>query len=198
MTKYDKINKLLKTNKMIRSKDVEAIGIPREYLLRMERKGLVSRVSRGLYCLPGEDFQGYDSYIEVMKTIQGGVLCLISALNFHNLTTQVSPEIWIAVKNGSWRTKSETVKIRYFTFSEKNYNFGIEVHMINDVEIKVYSIAKTVADCFKFRNKIGLDVAIESLKEAIRTKKASIGEIYEAAKICRTSKVIQPYLESIV
>ena len=197
MTKYDAIMQLLKDKKIIRSKDVEAFGIPREYLLRMFRKGLVTRTGRGVYCLPGEDFKGYDSIVDAMMVAPGGVVCMISALSFHGITTQVSEKVWIAVKKGSWYPKSDYVNIKYFTFSEKNYKFGIESHKINNVEIRVYSIAKTVADCFKFRNKIGLDVAIEALKEAIRSKKAEVNEIFEAAKVCRVSKVIQPYLEAL-
>jgi predicted transcriptional regulator of viral defense system len=198
MTRTEKIMNLLKKNKMIRSKDVEDIGVPREYLLRMLRNGLVVRITHGLYSLPDEDFEGYDSFIEAMKTVRGGVICLISALTFHDITTQSSPDIWIAVRNGSWRPETGSVKIRYFIFSDKSYEFGIEVHKINNVDVRVYSVAKTVADCFKFRNKIGLDVAVETLREAIRNKKVSISEIYEAAKVCKVAKVIQPYLESIV
>ncbi|MGD9707751.1 MAG: type IV toxin-antitoxin system AbiEi family antitoxin domain-containing protein [Candidatus Delongbacteria bacterium] len=198
MSRNDKIFQLFEDKKMIRSRDVEAIGIPREYLLRMVSKGLVIRVARGMYCLSDENFKGYESYVEAVMTAPNGVICLISALHFYSTTTQISDKIWMAVKKGSWRPRSDSVQIKYNIFSDNSYNYGIEIHKINNIEIPVYSVAKTVADCFKFRNKIGLDVAIEALKEAIRSKKAGVDEIYEAAKVCRVSRVIQPYLESIV
>lgn len=198
MSRNDKIFQLFEDKKMIRSRDVEAIGIPREYLLRMVRKGLVIRVARGLYCLSDENFKGYESFVEAVMTVPNGVICLISALHFYDITTQVSDKIWMAVKKGSWRPRSDSVQIKYNIFSENSYNYGIEIHKINNIEIPVYSVAKTVADCFKFRNKIGLDAAIEALKEAIRSKKAGVDEIHEAAKVCRVSRVIQPYMESIV
>ncbi|HQO08755.1 MAG TPA: type IV toxin-antitoxin system AbiEi family antitoxin domain-containing protein [Clostridiales bacterium] len=195
--KEKKIIDLIKKKGVVRAKEAEVAGTERIYLTRMVTKGLIVRVARGLYGLPGADFKGYDSYVEVAKKVPSGVICLISALSFHNVTTQISGKIHIAVQNNTWKPQIDSVDVKYYSFFGDSYSYGIEEHKIKNVVIKVYSPAKTVADCFKFRNKIGIDVAVEALKEIIRGKKASIAEIYEAAKVCSVNKVIQPYMESL-
>lgn len=189
---------LIRKKGIIRPKEVEEAGVERMYLTRMVSKGLIVKIARGLYSLPGTDFKGYESYVEIAKKVPAGIIFLISALNFHNITTQISGKVHIAVKNNTWKPEIASVDVKYYSLNDPAYSFGIEKHKINKATIKVYSPAKTVADCFKFRNKVGIDVAVEALKETVRSKRATIAEIYEAAKICGVNKVIQPYMESIV
>jgi predicted transcriptional regulator of viral defense system len=182
---------------IIRPRDVEAEGIHREYLLRLYRAGELARVGRGLYALPGAQTSEAISLAEVAKRVPGAVICLISALQFHNLTTQIAHRVWIAIENRKWEPKFDFPPLELVRFTGRAFSFGIEEHEVNRVSVKVYSPAKTVADCFKFRNKIGMDVAIESLRETLSSRKATIDELWEAAKVCRVANVIRPYLEAI-
>ncbi|MFC1745896.1 transcriptional regulator [Candidatus Riflebacteria bacterium] len=151
-----------------------------------------------MYALSQAPVTEYQSLIEVAKKIPNGVICLVSALVFHSITTELPHEIWIAVPRNTWRPEIDYPSIRYTALTKSVYSYGIEKHTLNGVIVKVYSPAKTVADCFKFRNKIGLDVAIEGLKETWRAKKTTMNELYKAAQVNRVSRVMQPYLEAMV
>jgi predicted transcriptional regulator of viral defense system len=133
----------------------------------------------------------------VAKRVPEAVICLLSALAFHEITTQVPPYVWIALRKGARKPAVSSPSLQIVRLSGASLTEGIEVHHIEGVPVRVYSAAKTVADCFKFRNKIGLDVAIEALKDAIRQKKATINQIYRYAKICRVGNVIRPYMEAL-
>ena len=122
---------------------------------------------------------------------------LISALQFHNLTTQIAPQVWIAIENKSWEPSFDYPPLEIVRLTGPAFSFGVEEHKIDRITVKVYSPAKTVADCFKFRNKIGLDVAMEALRETWRSRKATMDELWEAAKVCRVANVMRPYLEAI-
>ena len=182
---------------IVRPRDLEAIGLPREYLLRLHRQGKVVRSGRGLYSLPDAVITERHSYAEVGRRVPGGVFCLLSALAFHEITTQNPASVWIALPQGARRPAIGTPSLRVIRLSGASLTEGIENHKVEGVPIRVYSAAKTVADCFKFRNKIGLDVAIEALKDSLRQKKATINEIYRYAKVCRVSNVIRPYMEAL-
>jgi len=198
MNRQQQILELAKAKGIIQARDVEAHGISRNYLYRMHKKGLLEKSATGLYILP--DAQGTEnaSLAEVAKRLPHAVVCLISALSYHGITTQIPHEIWLAVPRGSWRPTMDYPPITLSYVSEPAYSFGIRKHVINGVPVKIYSPAKTVADCFKFRNKVGLDVAIEGLREAWRSRKVSMDELVEAAEINRVSKVMRPYLEAVV
>jgi predicted transcriptional regulator of viral defense system len=193
----EKILRLAKQMGIIRPRDVEAAGIPREYLRRLFLKGQLIRVGRGLYALP--DGLTSESLVlaEVAKRAPNAVVCLLSALQFHNLTTQVPHRVWIAIENKRWEPEFDYPPLEVVRFSGRTFGFGIEKHKVNRVPIKVYRPAKTVADCFKFRNKIGLDIALEALRETWRSRKATMDELWEAAKVCRVANVMRPYLQSI-
>jgi predicted transcriptional regulator of viral defense system len=133
----------------------------------------------------------------VAKRVPGAVICLLSALAFHEITTQSPPAIWIALRKGARRPALTSPSLRIVRLSGPSLTEGTENHQVEGVPIRIYSAGKTVADCFKFRNKIGLDVAIEALKDCLRQKKANVNEIYRYAKICRVSNVIRPYLEAL-
>ena len=197
MDRKQKILELAKRVGLIRPRDVEAAGIHREYLLRLYRNGDLARVGRGLYALPGTQTSESVSLAEVAKRIPNAVVCLISALQFYNLTTQIAPRVWIAIENKKWEPTFDYPPIGIVRLTGRAFSFGVEEHDVNRITVKVYSPAKTVADCFKFRNKIGLDVALEALRETWRSRKATIDELWEAAKVCRVANVMRPYLEAI-
>jgi len=198
MRNKDKILNIIKKKGMIKSNDLEKIGVYRNLIYDMCNEGLLVRQSRGIYSAPNVDFAEYPSFVEVCKKSESSIICLLSALSFHGITTQLPHEVWIAVKRGSWIPKYDNPPVNVTVVSVESFDFGVEKHRINGVEIKVYNVAKTVADSFKFRNKIGLDVAIEALKETMKSRKASVDEIMKAAKICRVDRVILPYLEAII
>jgi hypothetical protein len=139
----------------------------------------------------------HDTLVEAAHQFPKGVVCLLSALRFHNFTTQSPREVWIAIGQKSWAPKASPSSVRLVRMSGQALDFGIREHKIAGTIVRVFSPAKTVADCFKFRNKIGLDVALEALKESRRTKKATMDEIWNAAKVCRVANVMRPYLESL-
>lgn len=182
---------------IVRPRDLEALGIPREYLLRLHRQGKLSRTGRGIYSLPDAAVTERHSYAEVAKRVPEAVLCLLSALAFHELTAQSPAAVWIALGKGARKPAILSPTLRVVRLTEPSLSEGVEKHTVEGVPVRVYSAAKTVADCFKFRNKIGLDIAIEALKDCLRQKKATINDIYRYAKICRVSNVIRPYMESL-
>lgn len=198
MDRKQKIIKLAKQMGLIRPRDVEAAGIHREYLLRLYRDGDLERIGRGLYTLPGGEISQFLSLAEVAKRVPKGVICLVSALEFHNLTTQISPSVWIAIENKKWEPKLDYPHLEIVRMSSRAFSFDIEKHEVDRIPVNIYSPAKTVADCFKFRNKVGLEVALEALRETWRSRKASMDELWEAANVCRVANVMRPYLEAVV
>ncbi len=181
-----------------RPRDLDVHRIPRAYLGRLTSRGLLERVGRGLYSIPGADMGEMNSIVEAALRVPRGVICLVSALRFHELTTQNPHQVWVAIDVDARAPKPNGVQLRIMRFSGVALNSMIEEHEIRGVTIRVYSAAKTVADCFKFRNKIGLDVAIEALRDCWRQRKATMDEIWAAAKICRVAEVMRPYLASLV
>jgi predicted transcriptional regulator of viral defense system len=182
---------------IVRPRDIEAIGLPREYLVRLHRQGKLNRFGRGIYTLPDANVTERHSYAEVAKRVPDAAICLLSALVFHGITTQSPASVWIALRKGARTPVFTSPSLRIVRLSGPSLTEGIENHQVEGVSVRVYSAAKTVADCFKFRNKIGLDVAIEALKDSLRQKKATVNEISRYAKICRVSNVIRPYMEAL-
>jgi predicted transcriptional regulator of viral defense system len=192
-----KIVQYIGQNGIVRPRDIEAIGLPREYLVRLHRHGKLKRPGRGIYTLPDANVTEHHSYAEVAKRVPEAVICLLSSLTFHEITTQSPASVWIALGKGARTPALTSPSLRIVRLSGQSLTEGIEKHLVEGVPVRVYSAAKTVADCFKFRNKIGLDVAIEALKDSLRQKKANINEIYRHAKVCRVSNVIRPYMEAL-
>ena len=197
MDRKQKILGLARRLGIIRPRDVEAEGIPREYLYRLCANGALTRVGRGLYALPDTLRSEAITLAEVAKRVPYAVICLLSALQFYDLTTQVPHRVWIAIENKRWEPKFDYPPIELVRLTGHAFSFGVEEHEVDRVPVKVYSPAKTVADCFKFRNKIGLDVALEALRETWRGRKATMDELWKAAKVCRVANVMRPYLEAI-
>jgi len=198
MTNHTKIIALLKKKGLLRSCELDDAGISRSNIRRLVESGKVLRISRGLYRLPMVAVSENISLAEVSKLVPRGVFCLFTALVFHKFTVQIAPYVCIALEGTARKPKIPMVKIRVYRFSGEVFRAGMEEHIVDGVRIRVYSAAKTVADCFKMRNKIGLDVALEALREALRTKKASSEEIHKMAKICRVDRIIRPYMEMAV
>jgi len=192
-----KIMHYIREHGMVRPRDIEGIGLPREYLVRLHRQGKLNRSGRGIYTVPDANVTERHSYADVAKRVPEAVICLLSALAFHEITTQSPPSVWIALRKGARKPALTSPSLRIVRLSGPSLTEGIENHHVEAIPVRVYSAAKTVADCFKFRNKIGLDVAIEALKDCLRQKKATINEIYRYAKICRVSNVIRPYMEAL-
>lgn len=196
-THIGRVLELARREGAIRSRDLDAIGAPREYLNRMLKRGLLKRVSRGIYMLADADVTENHTLAEVSKRIPKGVVCLLSALQFHDLTTQQPHKVWLAIDAKAWRPQVDYPPIQIVHFSGPAFTEGIEEHDIEGVNVRVYGLAKTVADCFKYRNKIGLDVAVEALRDCRRQHKCSNDELWRYAKICRVSNVMRPYLEAV-
>lgn len=182
---------------VIRAKDMVLHGIHPSVLQRLERQGLLLKSGRGLYTPVDANITEHHSLVEAAKRVPHGVICLLSALSFYELTSQAPFAVWIAISQKARRPKDTLLPLRIVYMSGKALDAGIEEHLIEGVSVQVYCIAKTIADCFKYRNKIGLDVALEALREGWREKKCSMDELWHYAKICRVQNVMLPYLESL-
>jgi predicted transcriptional regulator of viral defense system len=182
---------------VLRPRDLDADGIPREYLRRLLDEGLLDRTGRGLYVVAGSKPTPNHTLAEVCKRVPHGVVCLLSALQFHELTTQAPFEVWLAINEKARLPKVEYPPMRVVRFSGQALEFGVKEHRVEGVVVKVYSPAKTVADCFKYRNKIGLDVAMEALRDCWRKRRATMDQLSSAAEACRVANVMRPYQESL-
>ena len=183
---------------VVSTAEVRSRGIHHEYLRQMCVKGELVRVGRGLYSLPDADVTVHHGLAQAAKAVPKGVICLLSALRFHEIGTQAPHEVWMALDRRAARPRARHPKTRIVRFSGKALTEGVDEHTIEGVQVRIYDPAKTVADCFKYRNKIGLDVALEALREVLRSRKCSTDELWKYAKICRVTKTMRPYMEAIV
>jgi predicted transcriptional regulator of viral defense system len=197
-TKTEQALELVRQMGVLRPRDLKAHGISPEYLRRLEQRGLVERDGRGLYRAADLEVTEHHTLVEACKRVPHGVACLLTALEFHVFTTQAPFEIWMAIDIKARLPKVTDLPLRIFRFSGEAFSYGIEEHTIEGVRVRVYNPAKTVADCFKYRHKIGLDVALEALREARRERLATMDQIYRAARVCRVDRVMQPYAEAMV
>lgn len=188
---------LMKEAGVIRARDLSAHGIHPMTLKRLLERGVVERDGRGLYRLAGTEVSENYSLLQAARRVPSGVMCLLSALRFHHLTTQKPFEVWMAIERKTRRPSVDAPPLRIHYFSGEAFTAGVEEHQVEGVTLRVYNPAKTVADCFKFRNKIGIDVAIEALRDTVRQRRATVDEIWHYAKICRVARVIYPYLETL-
>jgi len=183
---------------ILRPRDLQRKGLPTDYLWRLHQQDKLEKVGRGMYAIPGAALTEHQTITQAARRVPHGVVCLLSALRFHDLTTQAPFEVWMAIDVKARSPKEEIIPLRIVRFSGQALTAGVETHTIEGVKVKVYNPAKTVADCFKYRNKIGLDVAIEALRDCWRKKRATTDQLWLYAKICRVARVIRPYLESLV
>ena len=196
-THTQRVLDLLRQRGMLRPSDLDDIGAPRIVLTRMTASGLLEKAGRGLYRLPDSHPSEHESLAAIATKVPQAVFCLLTALQFHELTTQLPRQVWIAMPRGSHTPKIDYPPIKMVQYAGDAYSEGIEVVERDQVKLRVYGVAKTVADCFKHRNKIGLDVALEALKDARAKKKATADDLWHFAKICRVANVMRPYLEAV-
>lgn len=189
--------RIVRKGGLTRPRDLSAAGVPPWVLYELVKDGSVKQVGRGLYALPDYSPTEKHSYAEAMKRVPNGIICLLSALRFHELTVQNPHEVWIAISRTGWRPKSEGVELRIIRFSGEALSAGVEEHQVEGVPVRVTNVARTVADCFKYRNKIGIDVALEALHEGWRKKRFTMDEFWRYAKLGRVAKIVMPYLETL-
>ena len=191
------IESAFKTSSILRTRDLEAHGIWRANLRDYVEQGVLTRIGRGLYTLVGVEAGENHSLAEIGKRVPQGTVCLLSALRFHGLTTQQPHETWLALDGRARSPKADSLALRIVRFTGSALSEGRDEHVIEGVLVKIYNPAKTVADCFKFRNKIGLDVALEALRETWRARRCGMSELMRYARVCRVANVMRPYLESL-
>lgn len=182
---------------IVRPVDLEIFGITRARLYSLVQKGLVERRGRGIYVARNHALTAEHALAQAAKLVPSGVLCMLTALRFHGLTTQSPAEVWIALQEKARKPRLDYPRLRIVRFSGEALTEGIEAHSVEGVNIRVYSAAKTVADCFKFRNKIGIDIAVEALRDFSRMHRGGANELARFARICRVTRVMQPYLDAI-
>ena len=181
----------------MRSSQAFEEGIQPRTLYQMRDSGLLVQEGRGLYRLANEQVWSDPDLAIVSLLIPKGVICLISALYFHQLTTQIPHEVYIALPKDSEKPRLKYPPTRFFWISPEPFKAGVEKHSLDNVEVKVYNVAKTITDCFKFRNKVGMEVALEALREGLRQKKCTPNEILRFARVNRVERVMLPYLEAL-
>lgn len=182
---------------VVRPRDVEAIGIPRKYLSRLVERGQVERVGRGLYVATDAEWGPHHTLAEVAARVPQGVVCLLSALRFHELTSELPREVWMAVDVKAWHPRIAPLPLKLVRFSGAALTAGVETHIVEGVPVRITSAAKTVVDCFKYRNKIGIDVAVEALRDCRRKRACTSDDLRRYAAICRMTNVMHPYLFSL-
>lgn len=179
-----------------RARDFDAAGVPRAYLRRLQDEGLLVRMGRGLYQLADTEWSESHSLAEAARAVPHGVVCLLSALQFHGLTTQLPHEVWMLIGHKKWAPKNPAVSLRIIRATGEALTAGVERHNIEQVDVPTTNPAKTVADCFKYRSQVGLDVAIEALRDCIRARRATVDDLWRFAAIDRVQNVMRPYIEA--
>jgi predicted transcriptional regulator of viral defense system len=182
--------------KTLRARELDQHGIARSYLRQLVARGVLVQTGRGLYALADTEVSEYQTLIEASIRLPHGVICLASALRFHDLTTQNPWKVWMLIETGKRVPKVDYPALLVFQASGPSFVEGIETHLLDGAQVRITSVAKTVADCFKYRNKIGLDVALEALRECLRERRATREELHHFARICRVDRVMQPYMEA--
>lgn len=197
-TARNRILKLARRRRGVSARELAVTGIHRQALTRLVEAGQLERVSRGLYRLPEHPRTEHHSLAIVAAAVPTGVICLLSALQFHGIGTQLPSEVWIAVDRRARRPALQYPPLHIVRYTGAALTEGIETHSIERQKVCVYNVPKTLADCFKYRHKIGLDVALEALREAWRTRRFTMDALDRYARICRVQRVMQPYLEALV
>lgn len=183
---------------IFRTMDFVDAGFPREYLRRLKQRGIIHRAGPGLYAAHSLDGDQHQTLLEASIRFPAAVVCLLSALQFHEMGTQAPFQVWLALPVSMRLPRlTQPLPIQFCKFSPASHRFGLKRYPVRGGSVPVYDPAKTVADCFKYRNKVGIDVAVEALREGWREKKFTLTEVMHAANACRVGKVIQPYLEML-
>ena len=182
----------------MRRVELSAAGVHPETLTRLVQEGTLTRFTRGLYQLGDADITASHELAEVAKLAPKGVICLVSALQFHELTLQMPSRVWLAIGTKARPPKIDYPPIRVVRFGKQALSLGVEIHSIDGVSVPIFNPAKTVVDCFRFRKHVGFDVALEGLHSVTRFNKAKPAEIVQYARDTRIWSVLRPYLEAVV
>jgi predicted transcriptional regulator of viral defense system len=193
----DRLLTLIRSLGVVRPRDLAGQGIPRTMLARLVAEGVLARPSRGMYVLAEADVTEHHDLVQACKRVPHGVVCLLSALRFHRLTTQAPFEVWLGIDRKARLPRVDHPPLRIVRFSGMGLTVGVEKHTVEGVRVRVTSPARTVAECFAYRATVGLDVALEALRECLRERRATTEELYRAAKARRMANVMRPYLESL-
>jgi len=188
--------RVISKRQMVRLRNLAPQGIAGNDIQRLVAADKIERVGRGLYRAKDAEVTENYSLLQAALLVPKGVICLLSALRYHDLTTQAPFEVWLAIDNKAWKPTVSDVPLRIHYFTGAALTEGVEEHKIEGVPVKIYSAAKTVADCFKFRNKIGIDVALEALREYFK-RRLPEKDLWHYAEICRVKNVIYPYMEAL-
>ena len=197
-TQRDLAVSLIERHGIMRLSDLKDHGVNPATLARLVGEGILHRPSRGLYELAGADVALAHSLAEVAKRVPKGVICLMSALQFHEITLQVPRSVWIAIGSKDRTPAVDYPPIRVVRFGKKALTLGVETHTIDSVPVRIFDPAKSIVDCFRFRNTVGLDVALEALRMGWRARKANADDMARYAQALRIWSVMRPYLESVV
>ena len=196
-TRRQQVIDLVRQRGVLRPRDLAEHGVDGRYLSILLQEGMVRRTGRGLYVLAGHAASENHSLAAAARRLPNGIACLLSALRYHQLTTQAPFEVWIAISDKTWQPRAGHPPLRIVRFSGRALEYGVEEHEIEKVRVRIYAPAKTIADCFKFRNKIGLDVALEALRDAWARRIVTMDDLWRAADATRMKNVMRPYLESV-
>lgn len=197
-TQTQKVLQLVRDSGMVRARDLVAQGLSPTHLQRLYERGLLQRSGRGVYLPADAPLDETASIEEVSLRLPAGVICLLSALQFHGLTTQLPHHVWIALPLRANTPRLDYPPLRVVRLSDAALTAGVETHPRQTTALRVYNPAKTVADCFKFRNKVGLETALEALHDCWRKRRATIPDLWRYAQICRVGSVMRPYLEGLL
>jgi len=189
---------LARRHRVLTTSDVGSAGIHTQELTRLVISGDLERIARGQYRLADRPPESHHDLAIASRSVPRGVICLLSALEFHRIGTQAPFEVWIAIDRRDRRPSLRHPPLRVMRFSGRALTQGVELHVIEGRKVPIFSIAKTLADCFKYRNKIGLDVALEALRDAWRDRRVTVDELDRFARICRVDRVMRPYVEALV
>lgn len=188
---------IAETRRVVLTRDLVRRGIHRQALTRLVATGELERVGRGVYRSPGADVTEHHGLVLAAAAVPQGVVCLLSALSFHGVGTQLPHEVWLALDRRARKPATTAVPLTLVRPSGAALSFGIQTRRLEGQPVRIYSLAKTVADCFKYRNKIGIDVAVEALRESLAEGRLNLAELEPAARACRVSRVLRPYLEAL-
>lgn len=197
ITQRARASAFLKSTGMARLSELIAEGVTASTVSRLEREGAIVRLARGLYQLPDASIDAHHTLAEAAKLVPKGVICLTSALAYHELTDQIPAKVWIAIGPKDWRPKFLYPPARFAHFPSIHLRTGVEHHTIDGVNVPIFGIAKTIADLFRYRRSIGVNVALEGLREALRKKKATPAQIAKYARDARVWKIMEPYVSAL-
>lgn len=192
----EKALKLLGTRSMMRQKDFAARGIDPETLARLVREGIVVRPARGLYQLAEGPADARRTLAEAAALVPKGVICLVSALQFHGLTLQMPSSVWMAIERAAWRPRIDYPPLRFVRFTPTALSEGVERHQIEGIEVAITEPARSIVDCFRYRGKVGVDVALEGLREGLQQRKTTTDQLWHYATKARIWSIMKPYVEA--